>query len=182
MLQLKITLVLFSLFAICSSCQKDQSKEQLKIGFEKIQSKNSTLLFEKDPAKISLPFSFYQYFKDDYSESKYPSYEVSSSLIDFLKSKHYDGETYKSFVILSNDHFQYLVVDMSRGDSDYFILITTQNNKIIDYKEIGSIGDESPITFKIFPDFTVEKYKGNTEDATAFEKFKIDQKGKIIKL
>lgn len=44
---------------------------------------------------------------------------------------------------------------MSRGDSDYFILITTQNNNIIDYKEIGCIGDENP--FKISPDFSIEK-------------------------
>ena len=140
------------------------------------------VIIKNGPTEINLPFSFHQYFKDEYSESKYPSYDVNSSLTDYLKTKSYDGESYKAFVLRSDDQFQYLVVDMSRGGSDYFILITTQNNNIIDYKEIGSIGDENPVTFKIFPDFTVEKYKGNTEDATAFEKFKIDQKGKIIKL
>ncbi|AKK73006.1 hypothetical protein OK18_10615 [Chryseobacterium gallinarum] len=49
---------------------------------------------------------------------------------------------------------------MSRGDADYFILITTQNNNIIDYKEIGSIGDENPVTFKILPAFSIENTKG----------------------
>ncbi|MET3038359.1 hypothetical protein ABXT08_19905 [Chryseobacterium sp. NRRL B-14859] len=149
---------------------------------EEKTTNTNNLINEKRPIKVSLPFSFYQYFKDEYSEVKYPSYNASSSLIDFLKSKNYDGETYKSFVIHSDDHFQYLVASMSRGDSEYFILITVKNNTITDYKEIGAIGDENPITFKISPDFIIEKYKGNTLDVPAFEKFKIDKNGKIIKL
>lgn len=149
---------------------------------EEEKTEVADLVNKKRPVKVSLPFSFHQYFKDEYSEAKYPSYEISSSLIDFLKSKNYDGESYKSFVIHSDDHVQYLVADVSRGDSDYFILITARNNKIIDYKEIGVIGDENPITFKIFSDLTIEKYKGNTPNAVAFEKFKIEKDGKIIKL
>ncbi|KFF73313.1 hypothetical protein HX13_21380 [Chryseobacterium sp. P1-3] len=69
---------------------------------------------------------------------------------------------------------------MSRGDSDYFILITTQNNNIIDYKEIGSIGDENPVTFKILPDFSIENTKGIHKLLLPLKSLKIDEKGKII--
>lgn len=141
----------------------------------------NSLIAEIKPIKVTLPFSFYQYFKDEYSEAKYPSYELSSSLRDFLKSKSYDAESYKGFVIRSDDNSLYLIASISRGDSEYFVLVTSQNNKIIDYKEIGAIGDENPITFKISSDFSIEKYKENTSDALPFEKFKIDKTGKIVR-
>ena len=161
----------------CIICFKNSTSKAKQVSTER-----NSFIKEDHPEKVSLPFSFYQYFKDQYSDAKYPSYEITSGLIDYLKSKNYEGESYRAFVLRSDDQFQYVVVDMSRGDSDYFVLITAQNGKIMDSREIGSVGDENPITFKITPEFTVEKYKGNTADAAPFEQFKIDQKGKVVKL
>lgn len=137
-------------------------------------------IIEKLFKKTALPFSFYQYFNDDFSETKYPTYQPTTYLIDFLKNKDYDAESYKSFVIRSDADYLYLVVSVQRGDSEYYVLVTTKNNTIVDYKEIGAIGGDDPVTFKISPNFAIEKYNGNTPDAVAFEKFKINEAGKII--
>ncbi|WP_326983275.1 hypothetical protein VUJ46_01635 [Chryseobacterium sp. MYb264] len=174
-------IVLGILLSVSISCSKTSSTDPIPKDSEKKAVEEKHLLIQKNSAKVELPFSFYQYFKDEYSETKYPSYELNQNLIDFLKSKNYDGETYKGFLIRSDKEFEYLVTSMSRGDSEYFILITSGNNKIIDYKDIGAIGDENPVTFKIFSDFSIEKYHGNTGDAKAFEKYKIDKNGKILK-
>lgn len=75
----------------------------------------------------------------------------------------------------------YLIISIARSDSEYFVLITSKNNSIIDYKEIGSIGGEDPVTFKVFSNFTIEKYHGNGDKLTAFEKLEINESGKIVK-
>lgn len=145
------------------------------------KSEENKFIVEKNPKKVNLPFSFYDYFNDNYSESKYPNYELKPFLIDFLKNNSYDAETYKGLVIHSDENFLYLLISILRGDSEYFVLVTTKNNVIIDYKEIGLIGDENPVTFKILPNFIIERYNGNSPNLNAFEKFKINEAGKIIK-
>lgn len=145
------------------------------------KSEENKFIAEKNPQKVNLPFSFYDYFNDDYSESKYPNYELKPFLIDFLKNNSYDAETYKGLVIRSDENFLYLLISILRGDSEYFVLVTTKNNVIIDHKEIGLIGDENPITFKISPNFIIERYNGNGPNLNAFEKLKINEAGKIIK-
>lgn len=160
---------------------RDFSKElinSLEINNKNVQE--SKYISEKNPVKIGLPFSFYQYFKDDYSSIKYPTYEPTSNLIQFLKNKSYEGESYKSFVIRFDDEYLYLITSISRGDSEYFVLITSDKNKIIDLKEIGSIGGDDPITFKVLSNFIIEKYNGNEYDAIPFEKYKISNVGKIV--
>ncbi|MDR2238597.1 MAG: hypothetical protein LBE92_20905 [Chryseobacterium sp.] len=147
----------------------------------KNKSEENKFIVAKIPKKVNLPFSFYEYFNDDYSESKYPNYELKPLLIEFLKNNSYDAETYKGFVIRSDENFLYLVISILRGDSEYFVLVTTKNNVIIDYKEIGLIGDENPVTFKILPSFIIEEYHGNGPNLKAFEKFKINEEGKIVK-
>lgn len=144
-------------------------------------SEENKFIKTKKPLKVALPFSFYQYFSDDFSQTKYPNYEITNYLIDFLKNKNYDAESYKSFVIRSDADTLYLLVSIARGDSEYYVLVTTKNNAIVDYKEIGAIGGEDPVTFKILPNFTVEKYNGNGADATISEKLKINESGKISK-
>lgn len=178
-----ITLI-SALSLICFSCNKTspiKNREVNTIEKENKKTAKSSFISENSPSTVSLPFSFHQYFEDQYSETKYPSYELNENLIEFLKSKNYDGETYKGFVIRSDNDFEFLLVSMDRGDSEYFILIISGNNKIIDYKEIGAIGDENPVTFKVFPDFSIEKYHGNNENSTAFEKYQIDNNGNIQK-
>ncbi len=129
--------------------------------------------------KINLPFSFYNYFEDEYSNEKYPNYRPSEKLINFLISKDYEGENYKCFFI-SEKKCKIYVVSISRSDSEYFLLLTYSNNSIIDFKMIGEIGGESPVTFKILKDLTVEKYNGNSNKNTSIiEKIKIDDNCKI---
>lgn len=138
------------------------------------------LIITNSIKNINLPFSFYEYFNEGFSDEKYPFYEPSSLLVNFFKGKGYDAEGYKCFVLLSKDQRLYLLISISRGDSEYFLLLTSKNNKIIDYKEIGAIGDENPITFKIFPNFIVERYKGNVPNAIPFEKLKVNNENKIV--
>ena len=59
-------------------------------------------------------------------------------------------------------------------------MISTKNNKIVDFKEIESIGGDELITFKILPSFIVENYHGNKSNGVAFEKLRISEAGKIL--
>lgn len=135
----------------------------------------------RKPKLITLPFSLHQYLSDDFSETKYPSNEPTNYLIDFLKKQDYDAEAYKSFVIRFDDDFLYLIVSITRGDSEYYVLITTKNDSVVDFKEIGEIGSENPTTFKVLPNYSVEKYKREESDLSLLEKFKINESGRIIK-
>ncbi|GAA5084030.1 hypothetical protein GCM10023210_03370 [Chryseobacterium ginsengisoli] len=141
---------------------------------------NNKFIIANNPKKIILPFSFQQYFKDDFSEIKYPTYEPTVYLIDFLKKKNYDAESYKSFVIRSDVKFLYLIISIQRGDSEYFVLVTIKNSNIIDYKEIGAIGESEPITFKVLPNYNIERYNNNETNDVAFEKLKISETGEIL--
>jgi len=114
-----ITLI-SALSLICFSCNKTspiKNHEVNTIEKENKKTAKSSFISEDNPSTVGLPFSFYQYFKDQYSETKYPPYELNKNLIDFLKSKHYDGETYKGFFIRSDNDFEFLLVSMARGDS-----------------------------------------------------------------
>lgn len=141
----------------------------------------NSFIIEKNPLRTALPFSFYEYFKSEYSQEIYPSYEPTLEFIEFLKSQDYEGESYKCFAIQFDETSLYLVATILRGDSEYFVLVTTQNNKIIDYSEIGSIGNDNPITFKVSQDYIIEKYEGNGRDLKPIEKLKIYSSGKIQK-
>ncbi len=143
---------------------------------------DSLILVNGNLKKINLPFSFYNYFKDGYSDEKYPSYPPSQKLIDFLISKDYNGETYKCFIITTKDNYVNTVVSISRGDSNYFVLVTAKANNILDFIEIGAIGQENPITFKILNNLSIEKYEGNLEVNKPFEKYQITDKGLINKV
>lgn len=133
-------------------------------------------VLEESPVSLNLPFSFYQYFKDEYSELSYPSYPLTTMFIKYLKDIGYDAESYQSFVIQGVNSLYYLV-SISRGDSEYYVLVTTNENGIVDYYEIGSIGNDNPITFKIYSNFIIEKYYGNAQNSHAFETLKINKDG-----
>ncbi|MBS7231163.1 hypothetical protein KHA90_09005 [Flavobacterium psychroterrae] len=153
--------------------------------WRKIQNdtKNPNLILENGQLKkIALPFSFYEYFKSEYSEEKYHSYTATKNLIDFLISKDYEGENYKCFIIPSKKDYLNIVVSISRGDSEYYVLVTSKESKILNFIEIGCIGGEDIITFKILKDLSVEKFKGNQEVGVPFEKYQINDEGIIVKL
>lgn len=141
---------------------------------------NDELIICKEQIKnIVLPFSFNEYSKDQYSDEKYPNYQISQKMIDFLVSKDYEGEKYKCFVIKPQNTCSIFVISVLRGDSEYFVLLTTSNNSIVDFKEIGVIGNSNPITFKIKPNLIVEKFNGNNDDNVLIEKISIDNECKI---
>lgn len=149
----------------------------------KNKEENHNLILESGQLKqIALPFSFYEYFKSDYSVEKYQSFTPTKKLIDFLISKDFEGEDYKCFIIPSNKDYLNIVVSISRGDSEYYVLVTSKENRILNFIEIGSIGGDDIITFKISKDLSIEKYKGNQEVGTPFEKYQINDKGLIMKL
>lgn len=149
----------------------------------KNKEKNHNLILESNELiQISLPFSFYEYFKNNYSEEKYHSYIPTKNLINFLISKNFEGEDYKCFIIPSKKDYLNMIVSISRGDSEYYCLITSKKNRIVNFIEIGSIGGEDIITFKILKDLSIEKYKGNEEVGIPFEKYQINDNGVIVKL
>lgn len=149
----------------------------------KKKEENHNLLLESGELKqIALPFSFYEYFKNDYSEEKYQTYTPTKNLIDFLISKDFEGEDYKCIIIPSSKDYLSIVVSISRGDSEYYVLVTSKENKILNFIEIGSIGGEDIIAFKILKDLSIEKYRGNQEVGIPFEKYQINDKGSIVKL
>ncbi len=152
-------------------------KEPLKNILHK--SKEELIIKENEIETVKLPFSFYNYFKDEYSEKKYPSYNPTDKLINFLVEKGYDAESYKCFIIKSDDKILYLVIEIQRGDSNYYVLLTSNDSKIIDFKEIGSIGDENPVTFKILQNLSINKYHDLNESNKPFEILKIDNNRKI---
>ncbi|WP_445712047.1 hypothetical protein [Flavobacterium sp.] len=131
--------------------------------------------------ELSLPFSFKKYMKDKYSEQKYPYYNASQYLIQYLIKKNYEAEKYECFVISLNKNKIFLV-SVLRGDAEYFLILTSNNNKILDIEEIGLIGGDEPITFKISKDLLIEKYKNDLEENNSFEKYQIVDDGSIKKI
>jgi hypothetical protein len=146
-------------------------------------NKQEISLIENDSSlkELSLPFSFKKYMQDEYSEQKYPCYKASQYLIEYLIKKKYEAEKYKCFIIPSSKNKIFLV-SVLRGDAEYFLIATSNNNKILDIKEIGLIGEDNPITFKISKDLLIEKYKNDLDENNSFEKYQIVDDGSIKKI
>ncbi|MFC5872008.1 hypothetical protein SAMN05443633_12225 [Chryseobacterium arachidis] len=71
-------ILISALSLICFSCNKTspiKNREVNTIEKENKKIAKSSFISEDNPSTVSLPFSFHQYFKDQYSEMKYPSYE-----------------------------------------------------------------------------------------------------------
>ena len=120
-------------------------------------SNNLEIVTEKAPYNpISVPFDLKNYIANLPNEIK-NSYTPTAKLIDYLVSKGYEGESYKCFFLNAEDQTKKIITSISRGDSEYFLLITVTDNKFNSLKEIGSIGEETKY-FKIDKSFKVVTY------------------------
>lgn len=70
-------------------------------------------------------------------------------LKEYLKSIDYEGEDYSCYFLKNDINKKVLLVAISRGDSQYYLVINSDDKKINSFKEIGLIGDEEPAYFKI---------------------------------
>lgn len=121
------------------------------------KSNNLEVVAEKAPYNlISVPFDLKNYIKNLPNEIK-NSYTPTSKLIDYLVSKGYEGETYKCFFLNTDDKSKKNIVSISRGDSEYFVLITISDNKFSSLSEIGSTGEVTKY-FKIDKNYKVVSY------------------------
>jgi hypothetical protein len=108
----------------------------------KKENQINKIVTENQPYNLfEVPFDLKGYVKNLPKEIN-NSYTPSNELIDYLKIKNYDGESYNCYFLkINNNHYE-LLVSVSRGDSIYFLLVKINENKILSYKEIGVIGEE----------------------------------------
>lgn len=156
-----------------------------------VEIKTSKLPFTKEEKSfktLSLPFSLEKYLAVLFSntnelEREYPSNIISSYFEEILSSKDYEGEDYKCFFLPSKteDIFN-MITWIQRGDHEYYLLITANKDSIIDYKEVGIIGADTPMFFIITENLEVEKYETQNTRHKIIEKLKIKNDGKIIRI
>lgn len=121
------------------------------------KSNNLEIVTEKAPYNpIPVPFDLKNYITNLPNEIK-NSYTPTAKLIDYLVSKGYEGENYKCFFLNSEDKSKKIIASISRGDSEYFLLITVSDNEFNSLREIGSIGEETKY-FKVDKNFSVKTY------------------------
>jgi hypothetical protein len=113
---------------------------------------------------ISIPFSSRRYIDDDNRDETYIFYRPSDLLVNYLVSKDYEGEEYKCYVLPPKNKGLILLVWIPRGDSEYYLLVLLDSEKIITHKEIGTGGDDS-VLFIIQENFFINRYNnsGNLE-------------------
>ena len=70
-------------------------------------------------------------------------------LKEYLKSIDYEGEDYSCYFLKNGINKKVLLVAISRGDSQFYLVINSDDKKINSFQEIGSIGGEEPAYFKI---------------------------------
>jgi hypothetical protein len=112
---------------------------------------------DKTFKSISLPFSSKKYIDTDKRDDIYPFYKPSNFLVNYLISIDYEGEEYKCYVLPPKNKELILLTWILRGDSEYYLLMLLNSEKIITYKEIGKGGDDS-VLFTIKEDFSIDTY------------------------
>ena len=119
------------------------------------------LIEENEPYKIiKLPFDSKEFVQNkSIVDSK--KYTAAKFLIDYLVKKDYEGEEYDCYFLRSDNEFTYIIVSILRGDSQYFILIKSDKKSILSFNEIGSIGGENTLYFKISQNLIITTYDLN---------------------
>lgn len=124
------------------------------IWYEKYLSNQSKIY-----KNISLPFSSREYINNiDERDNVYAFYYPSDLLVNYLCSKDYEGEDYKCYILSSDSANLIILTWVLRGDSEYYLLMLLNEDKVIDYKEIGKGGDDA-ISFIIEKDLSVKTDK-----------------------
>ncbi|EKT3967228.1 hypothetical protein NTJ12_002313 [Flavobacterium psychrophilum] len=146
-----------------SSLLRDQF---LEIGGEFFDKKISNQSNSKDVELVTgnkpynlmvVPFDLRDYVNNLPNEMK-NSYFPTEKTKKYLISVGYEGETYKCFFLKIDNKSTELIISITRGDSEYFLLIKSADNKFSSYKEIGSIGGEETKYFKIDKNYNVVSY------------------------
>jgi len=162
-------MVICLLFVI--GCNDDDSKVNKEVVMpleknEQEQIKNDTIslyeryLIPQNNAfkSISLPFSSKEYIDANGEDDDiYPFYRPSDILINYFISIDYEGEEYKCYILPQKNKDLILLTWIPRGDSEYYLLILLNSEKIITYKEIGK-GGEDIVYFIIKEDFSIDTY------------------------
>lgn len=107
------------------------------------------LVEENHPYKLlNLPFDL-KSFVQNLPDNPNTVYTASLALKEYLKSIDYEGEDYSCYFLKNDINKKELLVAISRGDSQYYLIINSDNKKINSFQEIGSIGGEEPAYFQI---------------------------------
>ena len=167
---MKKVIIIIGIVAIVVGCNSNINKSKEKnevaetqevsieddnvIWYEKYLSNQSKIY-----KNISLPFSSREYIDNiDERDNIYAFYYPSDLLVNYLCSKDYEGEDYKCYILSSDSANLIILTWVLRGDSEYYLLMLLNKDKVIDYKEIGKGGDDA-ISFIIEKDLSVKTDK-----------------------
>jgi len=107
---------------------------------------------------ISLPFSSKEYIENIRErDNAYPFYTPSDFLIKYFVSIDYEGEEYKCYILPQKGKELILLAYIPGGDSEYYLLMLLNSEKVITYREIGKGGDDF-YSFTIKEDFSIDTY------------------------
>lgn len=112
-------------------------------------TKQIQLVEESQPYKLlNLPFDL-KSFVQNLPENSNTSYTASLVLKEYLKSIDYEGEDYSCYFLKNDINKRVLLVVISRGESQYYLVVNSDDVKINNFQEIGLVGGEEPFYFKI---------------------------------
>ncbi|MCD0472299.1 hypothetical protein [Flavobacterium sp. JAS] len=106
---------------------------------------------------MAVPFDLKNY-ADNLPNQIKNSYSPTAKTKKYLVSIGYDAESYKCFFIKNDNSSTELIVSVSRGESEYFLLLKANKDTFLSYKEIGNIGGEEARCFKIDKNYNVVSY------------------------
>jgi hypothetical protein len=113
---------------------------------------------DDDPYQLmNVPFDLKEYVNNLPNPIQY-SYQPTATTQGYLSSIGYEGEKYKCFFIKNDIHSTTLIVSVSRGDSEYFLLLKANQHRFLSYEEIGCIGGEETKYFKIDKNYNIVLY------------------------
>jgi len=161
-----------------------KKEEELLISKNKLSLKKWIITENLNDLKINnLPFFFDIYYENNIPETTYPNYQISEDLENFLKKCDYEGGQYECFLFPSTNNLNVLLVNVFRGDSNYYLILTTDSDEIKGMEEIGHIGDLNDIkTFDISEDYIVTEYKGFRDNKNKLKKIKITKGGEFLEI
>ncbi|WP_281322099.1 hypothetical protein [Flavobacterium aestivum] len=120
--------------------------------------KETVLVSGKKPYKtMAVPFDLKNY-TDNLPNEIGNSYSPTDKTKKYLTSIGYEGESYKCFFIKIDNSSTEIIVSVTRGESEYFLLLKANKDAFLSYKEIGSLGGEETRYFKIDENYNVVTY------------------------
>ncbi|MFY7814025.1 MAG: hypothetical protein ACOVRK_02425 [Chryseobacterium taeanense] len=106
---------------------------------------------------MNVPFDLKEYI-NNLPNTIENSYHPTAATEEYLVSIGYEGEKYKCFFVKNDIRSTKLIVSVSRGDSECFLLLAANQNGFLSYEEIGSIGGEETKYFKVDKNYNIVSY------------------------